>query len=182
MNKNGNAYWITYTAAAVALLIVVQAVTMGFGNMFLTGSCVNLLLILSVMTCGLKTGLWAAVLSPVVARLFGIGPLWSLIPFIILGNSALCGSWYMVMRGWAVTERKFCIIAIFTAAVAKFLVLYLGIVKLAIPYLLHIPQKQVTVIAQMFSLPQLATAIIGGILATVTLPMICRAIKMEEIL
>lgn len=182
MNKNGTTLWITRTAAAVALLIVVQAVTTSFGNMFVTGSCVNLLLIMSVMTGGLKTGLWVAVLSPVAARLLGIGPLWSLIPFIILGNSALCLVWHTVMKGRSVKEKRFCLIAVLTAAPAKFLVLYFGIVKLAIPYLIQIPDKQAAVISQMFSLPQLGTALIGGFLAMLTLPMVSRALKIEEMM
>ena len=54
-------------------------------------------------------------------------------------------------------------------AVIKFLVLYVGIVRLAVPVLLGLPEPQASVVSHMFSLPQLATALMGG---TVALPVI----------
>lgn len=72
--------WITRTAIFVALLVVLQAATAALGNTIITGAVVNMLLVVSVMTCGMMSGLCVAVISPIMAKLIGIGPLWSLEP------------------------------------------------------------------------------------------------------
>lgn len=79
MNKR--TLWITRTAVLTAMLVVLQATTQATGNTVITGSVVNMLLIISVMACGILSGITVAVISPVMAKLIGIGPLWSLIPF-----------------------------------------------------------------------------------------------------
>ncbi len=89
LNEKSKVYWITSTAIFIALLVVAQTVTSVFGNQLVTGSVNNLLMIVSVMMLGLTSGLSVAVVSPVMAKLLGIGPLWSLIPFIIAGNLTL---------------------------------------------------------------------------------------------
>ena len=88
LNRKQSVLWITCTAVFIALLIVMQAATAPLGNSIVTGSIVNLLLVTSVMTCGLSSGLTVAAVSPVMAKFLGIGPLWSLIPFIAAGDVA----------------------------------------------------------------------------------------------
>ena len=66
------------------------------------------------------------------------------------------------------------------AAAAKFLVLYLGIVKLAVPVILGLPEPQATVISGTFSLPQLVTALLGGILALPVTQVLKKAGKIKE--
>jgi hypothetical protein len=64
------------------------------------------------------------------------------------------------------------------AASAKFLTLYLAVVKVMIPLMgdaLKAPQVQK--FTAMFSLPQLFTALIGGTLALALSPVIRKAIK-----
>lgn len=173
MNWNGKAPWVTRTAAFTALLVVLQAVTAPLGNTVLTGSLVNALLIVSVMTCGLRTGISAAAVSPAVAKLIGIGPLWSLIPFIIAGNAALVLCWHLIGNGKR--PHLSAAAAVVAAALAKFLVLYTGVVKVAIPLLLDLPAPQAAAISGMFSVPQLVTAVTGGALAAVLIPRLKRA-------
>lgn len=173
MNRNGKAPWVTRTAAITALLVVLQAVTAPLGNTLLTGSLVNMLLIVSVMTCGLLTGISVAVVSPAVAKLIGIGPLWSLIPFIIAGNAVLVLCWHLIGNGKR--PRLAAAAAVVAAALAKFLVLYIGVVKVAIPLLLDLPAPQAAAVGGMFSIPQLITAATGGALAAVLIPRIKRA-------
>ena len=157
---------LTRTAALLALLVTAQAAATPLGSPLLTGTVVNLLLILSVMTCGLSAGLWVALVSPIAAKLLGIGPLWSLLPFIAAGNGALAALWHVLGR----RGRGGRLAALFTAAAAKCLVLYLSIVRFAIPHLLRLPEPQAAVVGGMFSLPQLATALAGGALALLLLP------------
>ena len=55
--------------------------------------------------------------------------------------------------------------SLIAGALAKFTVLYLAIVQLAVPLLLKLPEPQATVISGMFSLPQFITALLGGVVA-----------------
>ena len=163
MNKK--TLWIPRTAALTALLVVLQASTAALGSTLVTGTVVNLLLIISVMTCGAASGLSVAVLSPVLAKLIGIGPLWGLIPFIAAGNLALAAVWLAVgSRRWGPRYAP-QITALALAAAAKSLVLYLGVVKLALPLFSGLTAAQAAAIAHMFSAPQLVTAVLGGLLA-----------------
>ncbi|QNU65862.1 ECF transporter S component [Ruminiclostridium herbifermentans] len=176
---NNKVLWITRTAALTALLIVMQAATSSLGNTLVTGSIVNLILIVSVMTCGVSTGITVGIISPVCAKLFGIGPFWSLIPFIIAGNIVLIILWHIIGNCKMEKFKLSYVLALIVAAVAKFLVLYLGIVKLAIPVFLKLPEQKAIVVSNMFSIPQLITALIGGVLALIVLPVLKRAIKFK---
>ncbi len=175
MNNRKKILWITRTAAFVALLVVVQGATAALGNTIVTGTLVNALLISAVMTGGLWSGIFVAVVSPVMAKLIGIGPLWSLIPFIAAGNLVLVIVWHFVGGSSRIPRYAARIMALTGAAAAKFLVLYLGIVKIAVPLLLKLPDPQATVISGMFSVPQLITALLGGIVALPVLAAIKRA-------
>ena len=68
-NNKGKTLWITRTAVFIALLVVLQAATASLGNTIITGSVVNMLLVVSVMTCGMMSGLCVAVISPVIVQL-----------------------------------------------------------------------------------------------------------------
>lgn len=164
-NMKSKTLRITYTAALTALLVVIQAVTAGLGNTIVTGTLVNAVLIIAAVTGGLWSGVFAAVVSPVMAKLLGIGPLWSLIPFIAAGNISLVTAWYFLGRRRGISLYAARTAAVIGAAAVKFLVLYLGIVKIAVPLLLKLPEPQATVISGMFSVPQLVTALLGGIVA-----------------
>lgn len=169
--------WITRTAVFVALLVVMQVITASFGNTIVTGSVVNLLLVTSVMTCGISSGLCVAVISPVVAKLIGIGPLWELIPFIIAGNIVIILLWHFL--GNRKTKNKYTawLIAWPVAAAGKFLTLYVGIVLIAVPLLLGLPEPQASAVSALFSIPQLITALIGGGLAILVIPPLKKAIR-----
>lgn len=177
MNRKIRTLWITQTAAFMGLLIVFQIASAPLGNVIITGSVVNLLLIVAAMTCGLASGLTVAAVSPVMAKLLGIGPLWSLIPFIAAGNVTLVLLWYFVGSRKAGNQFTSYITAMLCGAAGKFLVLYIGIVQIAIPLLLKLPEPQATVISGMFSLPQLITALTGGFLACVLIPRVKKPIE-----
>lgn len=180
MDNKQKILWITRTAIFIALLIVLQLATAPLGNPLVTGSIVNFLLIVSVMTCGTASGLSVAVVSPIMAKFLGIGPFWSLIPFIVGGNVVLVLLCYAI--GNLKKERKLLtrITAIIVAAFAKFIVLYIGIVKIAIPVMLKLPDQQAMVISNMFSVSQLITALIGGTAALLILPALRKAISRHE--
>ncbi|SHH54762.1 hypothetical protein SAMN02745823_00247 [Sporobacter termitidis DSM 10068] len=173
MNKQ--TLWIVRTAIFLALLVVIQIATAPLGITLITGSLVNLILIMTVMTCGLSSGLVVAVISPFLAKLVGIGPLWVLIPFIALGNCGLVLIWQLVAK--RAFKEKFIgtVVALVAGAAGKFLILYLVIVRLLIPLFLNLPAKQAATVSATFSLPQLATALIGGAVAVAALPAVKKA-------
>lgn len=175
MSNKDKIFWITRSAVFIALLIVSQATTAQFGNIFITGSVVNLILVVAVMTCGLAPGVTVAAISPIVARFLGIGPLWSLVPFIAAGNIALVLLWHYIGNWHMGHKHAAHLVAAVTAATAKFLVLYVGIVRVIVP-ILGLPEQQAAVISIVFSIPQLITALIGGVLATIILPVLKSAI------
>lgn len=177
MNNKSKILWITRTAVLIALLITWQGVSAQFGNTLITGSGVNLILIVSVMASGLSSGLAVAIVSPAMAKFFGIGPMWELIPFIIAGNMVLVLLWHFIGNLKLKNTYISYIITLIAAAIGKFLTLYFGIVKLAVPVILKLPQPQATAVSNTFSLPQLFTASIGGVLAIAILPVIIKAVK-----
>jgi len=167
--------WITRTAGLVALLVALQAATAALGNIVLTGVAVNLMLIVSVMTCGLSSGLSVAVVSPIVAKFFGIGPFWVLIPFIAAGNAALVWVWHFLGNGNMGRKYTAYVVALVCAAIAKFLVLYIGVGRIAVPLFLGLSGQQAAVVSYMFSFMQLVTASAGGVMAIILLPALKKA-------
>ena len=165
---------ITRTALFTALLVALQATTLPFGNTLVTGSVVNLLLILAALFLDLPAAAAVGLLSPAVAKFLGIGPLWALIPFIALGNLVLIFVWRAVVHSWGQGWLALGGAALL-AAPAKTATLYLGIVQFAIPILLKLPPQQAAVSA-LFSLPQLVTALVGGAAAVALFPVLRRAV------
>ena len=163
--------WLTTTAIFIALLIAAQAAAAPLGQ-FVVGPLVNLILIVAVMFQGFASGLTVALLSPVFAKLLGIGPLWAIIPFVMLGNAVLIAIWYAVGKRQFANKHAVRAVALVLAAGGKFAALYVGVVHIAVPLLLHLPEPQATAVSSMFALPQLFTALIGGVLAMAVLPVI----------
>ena len=172
--------WITETAVMLALLVAVQGLTAGLGNQFITGSCVNLILVVTALVVGLWGGAAVAAVSPFVAFLFGIGPKFiQLVPIVALGNLVLVLVYALVLKGKAKILWMQGITWI-GAAVAKFLTLYLLMVKLVVPSLVAggtLPQKAAAAMSVQFGWPQLVTALIGGAIALAIVPVLKKALK-----
>jgi hypothetical protein len=69
------------------------------------------------------------------------------------------------------------VLALIVAALLKFAVLILGVTKLVIPVILAIPEPKASVMSAAFSLPQLITASIGGVIALIITPVIQKAVR-----
>ena len=167
MNKK--TLWITETAVMIALLVALQWATKPLGQ-FVTGSCVNLVLGVSVLVGGLWCGLTVALVSPFFAFLLGIGPaLVQVVPVIACGNAILAGLFGLSCRkNW---KRESAMVA---CAVLKCAFLWVA-VPAVIASLGTVPAKQAAVMSAMFSWPQGVTALIGGVLALVILPRLKKA-------
>jgi len=169
--KDKRVLWITTTAVLIALLVVIQAVTAPLSQ-FVTGSLVNLILIVSTMTYGFASGLTVAILSPIFAKLLGIGPFWEIIPFVIVGSTVLVLIWHLIGSKRFANVHVVRVATIVMAAICKSVTLYIGIARVAVPFILDLPEKQAAAISSMFSINQLITALIGGALALGILPVL----------
>ena len=172
----GSAIWVTRTAVFTALLVATQIFTAPLGQ-FVTGSLVNMILIVSVMTCGLASGLTVSLLSPVFAKLIGIGPLWAIVPFIMAGNALFVIIWHYMGNMKFASKYAVRIAALVSAAACKFLLLYISIARVVVPLFLGLPEAQARAVSGIFSLPQLVNPLIGGAVALIVLPLIERAIS-----
>ena len=166
---------ITETAVMTALLIALQFATRSAGQ-FVTGSCVNAVLALTVMLVGLWSGAAVALLSPFFAFLLGLGPLLlPIVPAIAAGNLVFVVLlWALTRRRGAPPERQ--IAAWLVSAVGKFAALYLIVVQI-LCRVLPLKQPQIDTFSAMFSWPQLVTALIGGAIALLLTPLLRRALK-----
>lgn len=174
--NGANVRRITQAGVFLALLIVAQVVTRPFGTTLVTGSLVNAILILCVMLCGFVPAMVIGVVSPIFATILGVGPLWPFIPVIIAANIALVALWRVIALRGPGRSHPFDILALIVSAAGKFLVLYLGIVRLVVPVILGLPEPQASAVSAAFSWPQLVTAVIGGLLALLIFPTLSKAI------
>ena len=173
--------FITETAIMLALLVSLQAVTKGFGQL-VTGSCVNALLAVSALVGGLPSGLTVALISPILAFLLGIAPQILTVPAIMAGNSVYVVLLYLLADrdGKNLVKQA---AAWIIAAVAKFATLYIIVVKLICGVLSASLLESGVMKAPMlkalpatFSWPQLITALIGGAVALLIVPMLRKAL------
>lgn len=180
MNKK--ILWITSTAMMIAVLVALQWVTKPLGQL-VTGSCVNMVLAVTVLVVGLSGGVTVALISPVMAYLLGIAPQILTVPAIMVGNTV-----FVVMLHLLVSraDGKVAVkIAGWTlAAVAKFATLYLIVSELICgvlaPSLMAsgaLKEPMLKALPATFSWPQLITALIGGGIALLIVPVIRKAVK-----
>ena len=173
--------WITETAIMLALLVTLQALTKPAGQL-VTGSCVNTVLAVAALVGGLGSGLTIALISPVLAFLLGIAPQILTVPAIMAGNAVFVVLLSLLAdkSGKKILKQ---VIAWIAAAVAKFAVLYAIVVGLICGVLSESLQASGALKAPMlkalpatFSWPQLITALIGGAVALLIVPVLRKAL------
>ena len=174
--------WITETAIMLALLVTLQALTKPAGQ-FVTGSCVNVVLAMAALVGGLWSGLTIALISPVLAFVLGIAPQILTVPAIMVGNAVFVLLLHLIVGGQykSVLRR---IIAWLVAAAAKFAALYLIVVKIICGVMASsllaagtLKEPMLKALPATFSWPQLVTALIGGGIALLIVPVIRKALK-----
>ena len=174
--------WITETAVMLALLVSLQAITKPLGQL-VTGSCVNAVLAITVLVAGLYSGITVAIISPVLAYLLGIAPQILTVPAIMVGNTV-----YVVLLCLIAGKHSRNIVrqvaAWAVAAFAKFAALYAIVVWLICGVFAESLLKAGTLKTPMlkmlpatFSWPQLFTALIGGAVALLIIPVLRKALK-----
>mgnify|MGYP001781920472 CR=1 FL=1 len=164
--------WIARTAVCLALLIAIQFLTKSLGQL-VTGSCVNLVLAIAALI----GGVWSGV---TVAYLLGIGPAFlPLVPCVSLGNAVYAVLFALLVGGFLQKKKLPAAYgSMVLAAAAKFAALYLVLVRLVAPAV--IPAAKLSTVTAAFTWPQLLTAVIGGVLACLIAPVLCRALEKKN--
>lgn len=174
--------WITETAVMLALLVTLQALTKPMGQL-VTGSCVNAVLAVAVLVAGLPSGLTVALISPVLAYLLGIAPQILTVPAIMVGNSVYVLLLYFI-AGKDSKRIVRQVVAWVVAAAAKFAVLYAIVVWLICGVFSEgllaagtLKPPMLNALPATFSWPQLFTALIGGAVALLIVPLLRKALR-----
>lgn len=159
---------LAITATMLAIALVFQ---LGFAQFSqpLVGPLVNMTLILATALVGIPAGILIGCCTPIAAFALGIMPFLPVLPVVAVGNVVLvllfglirhlAGNSKPMKPGWL------DILAVVAAALGKFGVLALAI-RFAVPLLIP---KVPAALVQAFSLPQLFTALIGGVMALLLL-------------
>lgn len=174
--------FITETAVMLALLVTLQAVTKPMGQL-VTGSCVNAVLAISVLVGGLASGITVALVSPVLAFLLGIASQILTVPAIMAGNTVYVILLYLLASRDGKNMLK-QVIAWIVAAAVKFATLYVIVVKIICGVLSEsllaagtMKPAMLTALPATFSWPQLFTALIGGAVALLIVPILHKALR-----
>lgn len=179
MNKK--IHWITETAIMLALLVTLQALTKPMGQL-VTGSCVNAILAVSALVGGLSSGIIVALISPVLAFVLGIAPQILTVPAIMVGNTVYVVLLSLLADG---TGKQLVrqAVAWVAAAVAKFAVLYAivgwlicGVLSESLRASGALKAPMLKALPATFSWPQLVTALIGGAVALLIVPVLRKAL------
>jgi hypothetical protein len=153
----------------------------------ITGTMVNCVLAVTVLMVGLSSGITVALISPVCAFVFGIAPNFITVLPIMAGNCCYVAMLYYITG----KNRKFGWrhpVALISAAVLKFGVLYLLVVKVIcgmassvllgkkIGDIIVLAPPMLKMLPTMFAWPQLVTALSGGAIALAIVPVLRKAL------
>lgn len=144
----------------------------------ITGSIVNMTLIIAGVLVGYSSGLAIAIISPIIASFIGIGPkVVELVPVIIIGNIVIvlvvAFFFRLAYKNKGIASAGIGLGGIIIGAIAKFIVLWSSAAKI-------LPALGINVmppVIKMMSWPQVITATAGGILAFIILPTLRLAVR-----
>ena len=164
----------TATLAALTVLMQYFGFLAGAGTVaaqWIAGPLVNMMLLISVIYCGLIGGVAVGVVTPIIAYYLQIAPLptpW-MVPFIGLGNASLCLAFWLVcwLCSKKINKEVSMLIGIVIAGAVKFVYLFFAVSKLVLPLLLGAGDLRLDKLAVTFGVTQLFTALVGGTLCLV---------------
>ena len=174
---NNRTKFITRTALLLAVAIAFQLLgrVLGPYNNFIVGPVVNAVLIISTAIAGFWSGVAIAVIAPLVSAFTNKAAIAPLVlafsPFIIIGN-------IIIAAAFAILKKKSKIAAIAIGAVVKFAFLFAAI-SIFTSIVKMKPQIAAT-LTNLFSWPQLVTALIGGVIALVVLAAVGKSLEHED--
>lgn len=190
MEKNsGSVRMITRTALCTALVLAAQLIGRMFPaglpiygpfsvNQLVTGSLVNLVLMLTGGLVGLWAGVVCGIVSAVLATLLGMTPVPFIAPAIALGNALIAAiAWVTLNRMPSAAGRAG---GLLLGAAAKCAFLWLSVPAI-LRLLPGVPAQQAKMLSIMFSWPQFITALVGAALVMLTYPPLRRALEKSEL-
>lgn len=164
MNTKNETRNMIFSALLLTLAVLIQILGKNIPqiNQFFVGPMVNAILLLTVYFAGLKWAALIGVLTPVLAFLSGVlaTPMAPFIPFIAIGNFIYC-SIFSLMRNRKMGE----ITGLVLASSLKFIFLFLSATQLINVLAIGIPEPVKAKLAVAMGIPQLITALTGGVVA-----------------
>jgi hypothetical protein len=158
----------------LSIAIVFQLIGKNFPQVsqLLVGPAVNSVLLLTAYVCGTNYGIATAALTPILALLLGQFPalLASFIPFIMIGNAVYVLAFGVLKNKTRIGEY----IGVVVGSLLKFLFLYFSASKLVLLLGLGIPKKALPKLAIMMGVPQLITALFGGVITIIIIEILKR--------
>lgn len=160
----------TKQVAQTGLLLAVCIASQLFKNLsqYITGPIVNTVIILAVLAVGLGSGLIISVIAPITAYIITASPIITVIPWVM--PMIMIGNCILAVCAW-LFEKKLRFPGKLPAGLIAGALLKAGFMTVAITGILFslfgdsLNEKQLAMGKSMFSLTQLVTALIGGLLA-----------------
>ena len=164
---------LTLTALLLALCIASQFLKNT--SVYLTGPVINCILILATVFCGLWSAVALSLITPLTSWLITGSPLMSAIPLIV--PCVMVGNVILTMSVWVSVRKKLCtrnlLLGTLLGAVLKAIFMAGTISLLLLPLLgpsTGLPAPALAAARVTFSLTQLITALLGGVLAVLIAP------------
>lgn len=168
-NKKITTSYLTRTGLLLALALVFQIGFRAFAQPAV-GPLVNMILIISGGLVGTLSGIIVGCLTPLIAFFVGIMPKFPLIPFIMVGNALLVIVFNYIRNKIPEWGAYLGFIA---AAFVKYVWLAFSVRYLVKLFMPKVPAKLIVAL----SLPQLYTALIGGLLAVLIMKILPKNIS-----
>lgn len=182
--RNKKAIWVTQTAMLIALIVLSQLLsrvipTIPVGqfnlNQLVTGSLVNLVLVVGAYVAGFASAGTAAIISPVLAAFLGIipGKLPQMVPVVMAGNLVIVFITWLCFRAsnglGRVSATVLTIVGVAAGAFLKMVTMWAAVEKIVVP-VLHINESLEKVLVGAVSISQFVTGVIGGCVALLIMP------------
>jgi hypothetical protein len=178
MDRKITTAYITRTGILLALALIFQIGLNKLGQP-IVGPLVNMVLLVTAGVVGTLSGVIVGCFTPVIALAFEIIGLPILVPFIALGNTIYVILFNLVRKKVYKGGDYFGLVI---AALGKFAFLALSVKYVAIGlFLANLPPQKANVIANMFTLPQLYTALAGGIIAVIIMKLLPKGVYLHRV-
>lgn len=163
MNKTISTKNLTTTALMLALCIVFQS--MKGLSVYLTGSAVNCILIITTLYCGIFSGTFIALFTPIIAYFIGATPIMNMIPLMML--VIMVGNELIVLCVWLFHKKKIEV-GMLMGCITKSLFLWAAVWFAVLPVFgTKLPEPMVMTVKMTFSITQFVTTCIGSVIAWV---------------
>lgn len=163
--SNNKLKFIVFTAINLSITIILQYLSGLLGIQLLTGSIVNMMLLINTMFVGLIGGALIGLVTPFIGLALGIAGNIMVVPFIAVSNVLYVLSFMFMTKLFKVGNKNkvlniiFTILAVIIASIIKFMFIYFVGLKLFLPIIMA---KIPPVLTTTLGITQLFTALIGG--------------------